>query len=74
MEFHKLNIAPRRPASAPIAEEGMCQVCTIRPIAGYVLGSGQYLSRTCLRCYRSADTDTFNRAFKAHGAYKQSRS
>ena len=75
MKFHKLKPSSAYHRPAPITDNGICSVCNIRPVAGYVLGSGQYLSRTCLRCYRAADIESSDHGqFRTHGSFKQSRS
>ncbi|MEI6258519.1 MAG: hypothetical protein WCR46_01265 [Deltaproteobacteria bacterium] len=74
MKFHKLNPPATTQPKVPPVDTGICWICNTKPIAGYVLGSGQYLSRSCLQCYRSAGIDSYERMLRTHGAHKQSRS
>jgi hypothetical protein len=58
MQFSKLEVKPRYIMHAisgtHIEREPVCSCCHARPVAGYVVGTGQFLKRTCLKCYRAA--------------------
>jgi hypothetical protein len=62
MQFHRI-VKPQvahRP-SPHINHESICQICLSRPVAGYVIGTGQYLTKTCLKCYRAAGLEAKER-------------
>ena len=61
MEFSRLEIKPRIKPKSHINYQPICSCCQDRPVAGYVVGSGQYLTNTCLKCYRAAGIEAKER-------------
>ncbi len=66
MQFSKLEVKPRYIKHAlngsHIEGQKVCKCCQSRPVAGYVVGSGQYLDKLCLKCFRSAGIESKDRA------------
>ena len=42
-----------------IEQEEPCSICHIRPVHGYVVGTGEFLTHTCLFCHRRKRGDNF---------------
>ena len=62
------------PRTKHIDGQRICNQREIRPVAGYIVGSGQFLSKTCLRCYRAAGRESKDRAYQVRGSGKGARS